>query len=141
MWECGWKIYKKNPVLGSGVKSFEAERKILIDNGEAPRPSSDYWMSFTHPHNTYLGALTENGIPGILILLAVLFLPLWIFFKNRTSNISWAGMIIILGYLIFGLTGHPFAQSKYATFYLVSMALLITRVEGEKNLSPPLPEK
>ena len=55
------KIFKQNPIIGSGVNSF---RKICID----PQICS------THPHNTYIQLLAETGIIGFILILTIFIL-------------------------------------------------------------------
>ncbi len=62
-----YKIFKDNPILGTGVKGFRylCRNKIYIlekDDGCS-----------THPHNTYVQILVSNGIIGFSLLLFAFF--------------------------------------------------------------------
>tara|TARA_B110000503_G_C7061025_1_gene376646 strand:- start:109 stop:987 length:879 start_codon:yes stop_codon:yes gene_type:complete len=58
------KMFKKNPILGVGVKNF----RNFCDLEEFK--ISDYTCS-THPHSTYIQLLSETGIIGFFFILCI----------------------------------------------------------------------
>jgi len=67
-WKIAREVFEDNPLLGIGVGVF-------------PRVSSRYTTSeaLFVQHNIYLQALTEAGIPGLLMVFGML----WSFFRNQ----------------------------------------------------------
>lgn len=64
IWEAGWDVFSKHPILGIGAGAFpEATRNynVMKDQGE-PLPA----------HNTYLSVLTETGVIGFVIFMLIL---------------------------------------------------------------------
>ena len=59
-----WKIFRDNPLIGSGPNSF---REICKDN----KYYVNIYSCSTHPHNSYIQILAELGIAGFIYLLFV----------------------------------------------------------------------
>ena len=82
-----YEIFKKNPVLGSGIRTFRYEcSKDYLKNIESK--VADKRCS-THPHNFYFEILAETGSVGLLIFLSFLFMVLKKIistYKQKTSN-------------------------------------------------------
>ena len=79
-------IFKDNPILGTGPKTFRYEcKKNKYDNIDSLYKNK---RCSTHPHNYYLEILSENGIIGLgylLILLIIFFyneIKLFVYRKN-----------------------------------------------------------
>jgi len=70
-----YKVFLKNFLLGSGVKSFPLECSKLKKNGENVNCSN-------HPHNIYLEILVNQGVVGMLIFMIFLIVLLK---KNYTN--------------------------------------------------------
>ncbi len=67
------KIFNENAIIGSGPKTFRIECKNFIENINS---------CSTHPHNTYLQLLSETGIIGFIIVMAVFLLISYKLLKN-----------------------------------------------------------
>ena len=71
-----YKIFKENPVFGKGNKGFKYNCfKHKIDQNSCS----------SHPHNTYMQLLVENGIIGFLFFFIIF---VWINFKFLTHFIN-----------------------------------------------------
>jgi O-antigen ligase len=79
------KIFKKNPLLGSGPKTFGLASKEI--NFIYQKEGKEFIVYNIHPHNFYLQALAELGISGFLF---IFFLFIFIILKiiNIYSNIQ-----------------------------------------------------
>ena len=72
-----YKIFLRNFLIGSGVKSFPFECYKLKKDNENIKCSS-------HPHNIYLEILVNQGVVGMLIFVTFLI----VLFKKNYSNLS-----------------------------------------------------
>ena len=65
LYQSGFEIFKKYPVLGVGNKNYRVEACLIEKN-------SKYFCN-THPHQTYFEFLAEHGLVGSMILFFILF--------------------------------------------------------------------
>jgi O-antigen ligase len=136
LWKTGWKIFLENPVTGVGVGGFQV---MARENSERYQVN-EVVHQFKYVHNQYIAALATRGIPGLLLFLLVLSLPLYIASFHRSNDrqaetARLALMFICLNYLI-GCLGEDHFETKSAIMFLsVFMALLLAR------LSPGKPQK
>ncbi|MBU1003181.1 MAG: O-antigen ligase family protein [Proteobacteria bacterium] len=116
VWPIAWGVFKKYPLLGTGLNTFDKAYKML---GFTPHVMKS---ALGHPHNIYLQFLCETGIVGFAILL--LFLggtALWSARRIREgldkgSNtrhwiITAAFWSSYVGYLATAMTAHNFFRS------------------------------
>lgn len=61
MWDAAWGIFKDHPIFGSGLGSY----RLMYD--EYCRSHGD--MAPLHPHNEYLGTLSELGLIGFALMM------------------------------------------------------------------------
>ena len=88
-----------------------------------------------HPHNIFLTALSEGGAVGLAALLALLILPTRQFIRTRSSAASWAGVMLVTGYIHFGLTESLFLGSLFVSFFLVMTAVFLATVPCSSTAS------
>lgn len=121
MWKSSIPMIAKRPLQGYGLSSFVPMSRgfsIVGSNGA---------------HNMYVEALFESGMFGLFSLLALLFKPLIIFFKNmyqvfnRRESVVWA---IVIGYLISYIVicaadnlSYYLALNWYVWFFIALMIL------------------
>jgi O-antigen ligase len=77
IWKVGWREVQHNPITGVGAGNFsDAGAKYVIEPGEINHEAASYTAYFidtpTVAHNTYLEVLAEEGIPGMLLFLAII---------------------------------------------------------------------
>ena len=92
-------IFKENPLIGSGVKTFRIEcGKDKYNNIDSKKKNL---RCNTHPHNIYLEILSETGLilflPFVIINLFVIFKLLFKFFKETKNNLT---LIIICNFIM-----------------------------------------
>ncbi|MCP4469932.1 MAG: O-antigen ligase family protein [Gammaproteobacteria bacterium] len=141
LWKTGWKIFLENPVTWVGVGGFKVMAKANFRRYEVNR----YVQRKKYAHNQYIAALATRGIPGLVLFLLVLSLPLYIALSHRAAD--WqaetarlALMFICLVYLI-GCLGEDHFEGKSATMFVaVFVALLLARLgpgeSGQARASP-----
>ncbi len=133
MWGEGFKVLKKNPVIGVGPRSYH---KIATEID----PSLS--ISERSIHNSFMELLMGNGIIGFLLMLAFFLLcakdALLIRIKNCKSLFT-VGILMII--VLSGMAGGMFISSLFyylsgisvIVFGLLGYAMAYIRCENEEN--------
>ncbi|MEO6233216.1 MAG: O-antigen ligase family protein [Ferruginibacter sp.] len=111
----GLEIFKEYPVSGVGPDNFDQYDSKLGTFNQYDRLSgqSVEYYNTRSAHNSYIQLLAEMGLPGFLVLIALLFTPLLFFFRNFFKNridIEFLPLVSLVGisihfYAIAALTG------------------------------------
>lgn len=139
MWRAAWHIFRQYPLLGAGTGSFRKELDRWVRMGDV----SPKVLSYDHPHNDYLNALSSWGLLGLLLYLLTMIYPLRIFVRSLLSGevsrkaAGFAGVIMISGLLIFGLTETMFTHSIVMSWYVTFMAMLMAVIYRHKTTGIP----
>lgn len=136
MWRAAWHIFRQHVLLGSGTGSFRQEVSRRVREGDiSPQVST-----FDHPHSDYMNNLSDRGLFGLAVYLLAMGYPLVLFMTALRSNDDWrraagfAGIIMISGLLVFGLTETMFIHSIVMSWYVTFMAILMAIVLGKKDV-------
>lgn len=139
MWRAAWHVFLKHPWVGAGTGSFKEEVDKMVRVGEV----SPQVISYDHPHNDYLNALSGGGFLGLIAYLVALIYPLVLYAKALRENdrcvrsMGYLGIIMIAGLLIFGITEsmfiHSIVMSWYVTFTAMLMAVILNRKDTEQS--------
>ena len=104
-WESAWQGFKEKPVIGYGYENFYQAFDKNFNPGIYRHESSVVW--FDRAHNIVFDRLVTGGIIGLLLYLALLFVPLWYLWKYYLKSeeesqylIPVILTLIILGYFI-----------------------------------------
>lgn len=142
MWHAAERAIKAHPWSGIGIDEFQNFLR-----GEIAAGRSDPSIArFNHPHNEYLEATTNGGIPGLLCLLLVFVVPLCHFarqlrHRNETvAGVALTALAIIALYMLCSLTDSVFYRVMSQSFYFLMVpgcALLIARLSraGENDVA------
>lgn len=115
IWQQAWEMYKDTPWLGVGLGTFWLAWPPYRHPADA---SGGYYV-----HNDYLQIAIEAGLPGLLLLLALLAAAAWLFFRAiRAAHVNAAQRIEITG-LAAGLLA--VAAQSFFNFNLYIMPTLI----------------
>jgi len=126
MWKAGWFLFKENPVVGVGWGNYKKESQLLVDKGMVSPIAARY----THPHSQYVSVLASGGIIMFVTLFFVFILPFKLFLDLYKSKVeeakpyALAGMVLILGFMVFGLSATVFERSIPVSFYAFYLALM-----------------
>ncbi|MEO8748523.1 MAG: O-antigen ligase family protein [Rhodanobacter sp.] len=132
MWRAAWRALLEHPWAGIGVGRFHA----YVSGEIAAGRSSASIGRYNQPHNQYLEAAANAGIPGLLVLLATFLLPLRYFARHALDVDegvivpACAGLAVVVLYMFCGLTDSVFYRVMPLSFYLfvvLGMALWIGR--------------
>lgn len=135
-WKAAWKIFKQHPAMGAGVGSFQPIVKKMIENGEI----SKIIARFSQPHSSYLYSMAECGIPGLFAILCVFIVPLWLMISSAGKSgfqrdILYGGIILIVGFMHFGLTESIFRRNININFYVIMLALVLSNLSVQKKIN------
>ena len=141
MWMAACGIYREHPFLGTGPGGVNAAVQKMIAEEKLDPIIAGYKRS----HSSYFSAMAECGSLGLVALLGIFFAPLRIVvsaIKERGSarDIAYAGLMLIVGYMHFGLTETIFGRSVFASFYAVMLAVVLSMV-GEISHATALRRK
>jgi len=97
---------------------------------------------YKYVHNQYIAALATRGIPGLILFLLFLSLPLYIAMSKRATDDETEAarlslMLICMTYLI-GCLGEDHFEGKSATMMVtVFIALLLARLSSAHGIPAP----
>jgi O-antigen ligase len=133
-WLAAWEIYKEHPVLGAGPGSFKPKVHKMIAEDKRSQIISKY----SQPHNAYLAVMADCGTFGILALLAIFILPLWAIVLaikrgEGDTEVGYAGLILIVGFMHFGLTETIFGRNININFYIIMLSAVISIAAGYRK--------
>lgn len=131
LWKDSINLFLDSPVLGTGVGDFDFDRNIMIAQGLTPSTPS-----YGHAHNQFLDSLATTGVLGIIgLLVGVFIIPFWYFLKqfNVTDNdkikyFSLAGMVVVIGFVFFGMGEVWLARNPTANVYAFLLAILLAGI-------------
>ncbi|MFT5050713.1 MAG: O-antigen ligase [Chlamydiales bacterium] len=96
----------ENPIFGAGYLALGPEGTFYLDGRD-----------WNNAHNTFIFALVSNGLPGLILLLAISWVPLAACARQMTSRSSpdraWVLFfilqltVLVTGLTGFGICGHP----------------------------------
>jgi len=132
MWSAAFEAFKDAPWYGYGYRL--ANSKV----SEYTEYHAELISSFTHLHNEYITNLLSAGIPGLISLLVMIFIPFFFFYKSRKTDenyiFSIMGICLTLGYAISGFTHIAFGEEHLNAFYVLYLSLLVLLIKNNQNL-------
>ncbi|MCD0504887.1 O-antigen ligase family protein [Bordetella petrii] len=128
LWTSAWDMIQLDPWSGiGGGTSFSHALKERAAAGEV---SAYVARDFGEPHNDILMALVTYGVPGGVALLALYFVPAWLFARRLGQQMPQAqraaaamGLAVCLGFAVFGLTELMFRGMRSISLYVILLAL------------------
>ncbi len=115
LWESGIKVIKSSPVLGLGLKGYEAEYKNLISDPSLP--------AHNFPHNIFLNFWVETGMLG---LVSFFLLLLFSFYKAlaQRSLVGLSVAMFLICFLVQGQIDNPYFKNDLAIVFWLVLSLL-----------------
>jgi O-antigen ligase len=136
LWRGSWLLLKESPAFGIGPEQFPRSLKQLAARHEITTEAA----AQPHSHNELLFYMTTLGLPGLLAILSLYFVPAFYFFREmnhpdrETRTVAGMGLALTLGFFIFGLTDVMFFWTVSLTFYVVVLAVLFAHLVKRKAL-------
>jgi len=136
-WDASWQMVKDHLLLGIGPGGYQPTILEMSREGKLPYAVDVY---HTQPHSIYFAVLVDGGVIAIVILLSVLILPVYIFFQRIRGSgpnkpAAYAGLVLAVGYIHFGLTETIFGRNLFVAFYVIMLAMLLTLTSSPKEVS------
>ena len=135
-WQAAWQVFADNPIFGVGLGDFIDASKSLVDAGLYTKTL----LALAHAHNEYLNIMAEQGLIGLVLLLFMHVGLLRFYINNIHSEIdevkdsSYAGIIVVLSFLVFGLPDAPLTHNNLCAMYLLVNVFIFTLIHRRKNL-------
>ncbi len=129
MWEASIKMWKKSPIIGTGLGDFRFDIEQMMENNETKLPTS--WK---HAHSFYLEYLATTGIIGFTIIcFAIVIFPFIMFMKKWNTSRplngsieSMAGMTTILAFAMIGITWYWPGRSPMVITYAFCLIVFMS---------------
>lgn len=128
MWRGSSQLILERPLTGWGGSGYQDAMRERGAEGVQHPSLGRFW----HAHNDVLDAWVKRGLPGLLALLALYFMPLWLFARGVSAGsgerraLAVAGTLVPVAFIDFGLTYSFLAYPAGGLVY----ALLITILWG-----------
>ncbi|MCP4521476.1 MAG: O-antigen ligase family protein [Cytophagales bacterium] len=94
-YKVGWRVFKENPILGTGVGNFKRACLTVY----ARQFSFIHLNKRLHPHNQFLYVAGSMGIVGLLLFCILFYAPLWKFKLYKHSLILIFYFIMTISFL------------------------------------------
>ena len=126
----GVQTWKKNKILGGGIKSSRINCKSI----------NDYHVCGMHPHNYFIEILIDTGIIGLIFIYSFFLIGLISFLKSFNKNLSlnffYMPFFLIIFFEFFPLkSSGSFFTTGNATYIFFMLAIFInfTKLQKIKN--------
>lgn len=129
LWKASLRLLRENPVVGIEHNSLVQEMTRMRDAGLI----NDLTLreATAEMHSELAARMAKYGMLGLLGALAVIFAPLWMFYRRMGASnhvvavAAKMGVGFVVGFFIFGLTVEVFNIKMVAAFYALTMAVLL----------------
>lgn len=134
--QVAYDTFMDHPWTGVGIGRFDTAMQRLPLCSAQPEEGRCH---LGHAHNDVAEWAATQGIPGLLLLFAVYGMPAGLFWwlhrrsgRDTFRGPAAAGLMIVISYVLCGLTQSMFAHQITASFYVSMVGLLagLSRVEG-----------
>ncbi|MEH6422029.1 O-antigen ligase family protein [Pseudomonas sp. CGJS7] len=142
--ELAGETFVAHPVTGVGIGSFE--QVVRATPQCAPPAPRIGFCRLAHAHSDVFEWAATMGVPGLIAILGIYLVPLALFARRLravTGSVSrstaLAGLVLVLVYIVCGLTQSMFAHQLIASFYAVMIGVLYgfsLREAREQNAAP-----
>lgn len=129
LWGAAVQLFSESPLFGVGADGFALAMGPLSENGQITWLAARFGRG--EVHSEILAQTVRFGILGLGYILAVYFVPLYIFMRSvksanyQQSVAALMGVCVIFGFFIFGLTVEIFNLKMTAAFYCTTVAILL----------------
>ena len=125
MWNGGFAAFKKQPIIGYGYQNTGLAASQHISDTSLKELTKGQKML----HSDYINSLVGFGILGLLAFLALLFIPLALFFKqlkaDKYCNRSAIGILFVLTLLVFAITDSIYSHNVMRSFVVFFLGILL----------------
>lgn len=128
VWDIAWTQFVNHPWAGSGLNGYHAAVQAAVAAGELAQPAFVLDCCAGHAHNDLLQSLATRGLIGGLSWLLLIVVPIAVFApylraaEPAVAFVASVGVLLPVGYAVFGLTEAVFSRTVFVTFFLLSLA-------------------
>lgn len=137
MWKTAWMIFKENPLAGVGWGNYKESAMEKVEQGLVNKSAA----SWNHPHNEILSVMANGGLLMLFAMVVFYTVPLLLFIrllklKNpEIKALALAGVVLIVGYIGYGLSEAILERSLPTKFIAFYLALLLAQAYRLKELA------
>ncbi|EWS77105.1 polymerase [Xylella taiwanensis] len=127
--QVAYATFLSKPLTGVGIGHFDRAMTLL------PVCRSGVWLArchLRHAHNDLAEWAATQGVPGLLVILAIYGVPFalllrlyWASGRKRFHGPAATGMMLVVAYILCGMTQSMFAHQVSTSFYAVAVGLCI----------------
>ena len=153
LWNKTLQMYRNNPLLGVGggnwkivLPEYKIEDIAAGDNIDRAEGITQGRIIFQRPHNDFLWALSETGLPGFLLytgIFFVVFYYIFSFIKRSVKNEEKYFMLFMLfgltGYIIISLVSFPKERIDHSVFIHLLIAVVVLMYHRSIPVKKPVP--
>jgi len=123
MYKAGWEAFKDSPFIGYGYHNCVAvAAKYASQDMKTQNNFKRHW----HLHDETLTSSVNAGIMGFVSLWLLFLIPLSIFYKRyKHDAAARGGVILVLGYIVLGLSHTLFGYEYETAFFVVMLIYLL----------------
>jgi len=129
LWKAAFHLIAENPMLGMGAEGFARSMDALSASGFITPVAAE--LGKGEVHNEILAQTVRFGVFGLASILAVYFVPFYLFVRaiktgsSQQVGAAMMGMCVTLGFFIFGLTVEIFNLKMTVAFYSLTVTVLL----------------
>ena len=140
-WKCALKMFGEKPLFGWGPGTYQFKYGPFQKASDRTIISTDFGDA-GNAHSEYLGTLSESGLPGALIFLAMTFLILItgirVWYREKKGFAGYFALAILTGlmtYVIHGIMNSFLDSDKIAALWWGFAAILVSMdLKGKGDL-------
>lgn len=142
-WRAALISIPEKPWLGFSYKGYSAHLQKLATAGRI----DPFVQTLSNTHNNFIEVLLHQGILGLSALLALFFVPFWLFCKRLRSNdrlvktLAISGATVVSSFFIFSLTQVILGRNNGIMFFTLSVVILwaaLRHAEAKTHSNPPV---
>jgi O-antigen ligase len=125
MWRSTQYFFDEAPWFGIGRFNYQEKAQEYVDQGLANQAIADH----SHPHNVFIGMLITKGLFGLILLLLLLYYPLYVFIGTRkiSPDSAFAGIVLITCISVFSLTTtDTFIKGNFVAINLIYLSVFFS---------------
>ncbi|HYH03907.1 MAG TPA: O-antigen ligase family protein [Bacillota bacterium] len=132
IWKSALQMFHDHPLTGVGAGNFGAVYQKQYISPHAVHPD------LNHAHNNFLHTLAETGVIGFSGFLVLFGYLVFYFYKayRRNNNNYWGliGLLIVLVWLLHGLTEYNLGSSIIMRLFWVLMGIVLTQLKSDSGM-------
>ena len=137
-WRGAIYAFEEKPLFGHGVGNTGIVHNRYVKEGKLNefvyQESADLGNA-THTHSAYFSYLGDKGAVGFILLILLLFYPIYVSLKNRSaSDYAWKFQILLSSaFILASLTEHPFVRNNWSSVFIVPGIVFFIWLNAEKD--------